>query len=281
DHADAVEVGWAVANQHGALQRRAYFAVLDSIGLGHVEHVLARGDVDLTAAEVDRVDAVLDRRDDLGRVVAARQHVGVGHAWHRHMRVAFASPVAGRLHVHQPRVLAVLHVTHEDAVLDQHGAVGGRAFVIDRERATALRHGAVVDHGHALGRNTLAHQAGERRCLLAIKVAFEPVPHSLVQHHAGPARTEHHIHLAGGRGDRGQIGEGLAHRFVDGLLPALGRDEAPEAFAPTISITARFLPIAFAGDYGHLPSHERPHIAVALAGAAQDLNHRPGGAKGD
>src|SRR5262249_43162907 len=276
DHADAVEVGWAVANQHGALQRRAYFAVLDSIGLGHVEHVLARGDVDLTAAEVDRVDAVLDRRDDLGRVVAARKHVGVGHAWHRHMRVAFASPVAGRLHVHQPRVLAVLHVTHEDAVLDQHGAVGGRAFVIDRERAAALRHGAVVDHGHALGGDALAHEAGKGGGPFAVEVAFEPVPDRLVQHHARPAGAEHDVHLASRRGYSGQGGERGAHRLVDGVLPAFARDEARKALAPAIAVTARFLAVAFTGHDRDVDAHERPHVAIALAVAAQDLDHLPG-----
>src|SRR5215468_1456700 len=56
DHADAIEVGRAIADQHGALERSTELAVLDAIGFGHVEHVLARGDVDLSAAEVDGVD---------------------------------------------------------------------------------------------------------------------------------------------------------------------------------------------------------------------------------
>src|SRR5262245_55488626 len=43
DHADAMQVGRPVADQHGALQRRADLAVLDLVGLGALEHVLARG----------------------------------------------------------------------------------------------------------------------------------------------------------------------------------------------------------------------------------------------
>src|SRR6478672_4446124 len=74
DHGDALEIGRSVADQHGALERRAELAVLDLEGLGDVEHVLARGDVDLAAAEVDAVHAVLHRRDDLGRIAVARRH---------------------------------------------------------------------------------------------------------------------------------------------------------------------------------------------------------------
>ena len=40
-------------------------------------------------------------------------------------------PLPVGLHVHQPRVLAILHVADENAVLDQHGAAGRRAFVVD------------------------------------------------------------------------------------------------------------------------------------------------------
>src|ERR1700729_3907502 len=53
DHRHPVQVGRAVADQHGALDRRADFAVLEPIGFRAFEHVLARGDVDLTAAEID------------------------------------------------------------------------------------------------------------------------------------------------------------------------------------------------------------------------------------
>ena len=167
------------------------------------------------------VDAVLHRRDDLGRIAVAGRHVGVGHARHRHVGVALAPAVAGRLHAHQPRVLAVLHVADQDAVLDQHGAVGRRAFVVDRERAAAALDRAVVDHGDALGRDLLAHQAGEGRGLLAVEVAFEAVADGFVQHHAGPARAEHDVHLAGRRRHRIEIEQRLAHRLVDGVLPVL------------------------------------------------------------
>src|SRR5271156_1704290 len=193
DHGDAVEVGRAVADQHRALDRGADLAVLDPVGLGALELVFARGDVDLPAAEAHGIDAVLDRGDDLGGVAAAGQHVGVGHARHRDVAVAFAAAIAGGAHLHQPRVLAILHVADQDAVLDQHAAAGGGTPVVDGERAAARRHGAVIDHGHALGRHLPAHQAGKGRGLLAVEVAFEAVAHGLVQHHAGPAGAEHHV----------------------------------------------------------------------------------------
>ena len=135
DHADAMQIGRPVADQHGALDRRADLAVLDLVGLGALEHVFARGDVDLAAAEVDGVKAVLHRGDDFLRVVRCRRACRCWScAASAHGR-GFAPAVAGRLHAHQPRVLPVLHVADKDAVLDQHGAVGRRALVVDRQRA--------------------------------------------------------------------------------------------------------------------------------------------------
>jgi hypothetical protein len=128
-----VQVGRPVADQHRALQRRTDLAIFDLVGLGALEHIFARGDVDLAPAKIGGVDAVFDRGDDFGGIAMARQHVGVRHARHRHMRITLAAAIAGRLHVHQPGILAVLHVADEDAVLDQHRTVGRRALVIDRQ----------------------------------------------------------------------------------------------------------------------------------------------------
>jgi hypothetical protein len=50
-----------------------------------------------------------------------------------------------------------------------------------------------------LARDALADQAGEGARLLAVEVAFQPVADRLVQQDAGPARAEHHGHLAGRR----------------------------------------------------------------------------------
>ena len=77
----------------------------------------------------------------------------------RHMGKAFAPAVSGRLHSHQPRILAILHVTDEDAVFDQDGAIGRSTFVIDRKRAAPLQHCAVIDDGDAFGRQRADPQA--------------------------------------------------------------------------------------------------------------------------
>src|SRR6266446_1033400 len=63
DQADTVEVSRTVADQHGALQGPAKLAAIDLVGLGDLKHVLARCDIDLAAAEIDGIDAVLDRGD--------------------------------------------------------------------------------------------------------------------------------------------------------------------------------------------------------------------------
>ena len=276
-----MQVGRPVADQHRALQGGAELAVLDLVGLGALEHVFARGDVDLAAAEIRGVDAVLHRGQNFCGIAAAGQHVGVGHARHRHVGIALAAAVAGGLHVHQPRVLAVLHVADQNAVLDQHGAVGRRALVVDGKRATPRGHGAVVDDGDALGRDLLAHQACEGRGLLAVEVAFEAMTDRLMQHHAGPAGAQHHVHLAGGGGDQFQVDQRLADRAVGGLAPRLGFDEARIALAAAITLAAALLPVALAGDHGNIDPHQRADVAIALAVGPQDLDHLPGGAQAD
>src|SRR5476649_2360080 len=120
DHADAGERLGARANQRRALDRLAELAVLDQVTLGDAEHELARDDVDLAAAEVGAVEALLDGGNDLLGILVAAQHEGVGHARHRRIGVALPSAVAGRLHTHQARIHAVLHQADQSAVLDQH-----------------------------------------------------------------------------------------------------------------------------------------------------------------
>ncbi len=96
------------------------------------------------------------------------------------------------------------------------------------------------------GGDLLAHQAGEGGRLLAVEVALEPVADRLVQHHAGPAGAEHHVHLAGRRRHRVEIDQRLAHRLVDRALPGLRRDEALIGFAAAVAVGAGFLAVAVA-----------------------------------
>src|SRR5580692_9987953 len=243
DHRHPVQVGRPVADQHGALDRRTDFAVLEPIGFRALEHVFARGDVDLAAAEIDGVDAVLHRGDDLARIAVAGQHVGVGHARHRHMGKAFAPAVARGLHAHQAGVLAVLHVADQSAVLDQHGAIGRRAFIVDRQRAAAQRHGAVIDDRYTFRSDLLPHQSGKRRSLLAVEVAFKAMPNSFMQHHAGPARAEHDVHLAGRCGHRFEIDQRAADRAIHSALPGVGGDEALITLAAAIAGAAALLAV--------------------------------------
>src|ERR1700730_4163606 len=197
------------------------------------------------------------------------------------MGIALPPAIAGRLHAHEARVLAVLHVANEDAVFDQHGAIGRRALIIDRERAAALCDGAVVHHRHALRCNTLPPQAGEGRSLLAVEVAFEAVAHRLVQHDARPTGPEHHVHLAGRGRDSLEIDQGLAHGIIGHALPGLGLEKTREALAAAIAVAAGFLAFAVAGDNRDVHPHERAHVAVAFTVGAQDLDHLPSRAEGD
>src|SRR5215475_14090000 len=106
-----------IADHHGALHRCADPSILDPVGFGALEHILARSDVHLSAAEIDRIDSILHRGDDLVRAVAAVEHIGIGHARHGHMCVALAAAIAGRAHVHEAGILSILHVAHKNTVL--------------------------------------------------------------------------------------------------------------------------------------------------------------------
>src|ERR1700722_12411047 len=195
------------------------------------------------------------------------------------MRIALAAAVAGWLHVHQPGILAVLHVANQNAVLDQHGAVGRGALVVDRQRASARSHGAVIDHGDALGCDLLAHQACERRGLLAVEIALEAVTDGFVQHHAGPAGTQHDVHFARRGGNRFEIDQRLADGAISSFAPRLGLDEAGIAFAAAITLATAFLAVALAGNDRNIDAHQRTDIAIALAIRPQDFHHLPGSAQ--
>src|SRR5262245_3074494 len=67
DHADAGERIGAIADQGCSLDRRTDLAVLDAISLGAGEHELARGDVDLTAAEGNGIEPAWHGGEDLAR----------------------------------------------------------------------------------------------------------------------------------------------------------------------------------------------------------------------
>ena len=47
------------------------------------------------------------------------------------MRVRFAPAIAGWRHAHQPCILPVLHIAHENAVFDQDSAIGRRTLIVD------------------------------------------------------------------------------------------------------------------------------------------------------
>src|SRR5208282_540161 len=176
DHRDASQYVGAIADKRGAFDGARHPAVLDQVGLARGEHKFAVGDIDLSAAEADCVQAVLDRLYYfLGRGFAV-EHEGVGHSGHRRMRKALAPAVAGGRHLHEPRVHAILEIAAQDSLFDQHGARSGRAFVINVQAAAPIGDGAVVDHRAKFARYLLADSIREGRHALAVEVAFQPWP---------------------------------------------------------------------------------------------------------
>ena len=129
-------------------------------------------------------------------IVLPRQHVGVGHARHGNVLIAFAASVAGVGQAHQLRRKFVAEISLQNSIFDQHGFLRRLAFVIHIQRPAPPRHGAVVDHRAFFAGHAFADQPGKCRRLLAIEVGFQPVADGLVQQNAGPSRTEHDFHVS-------------------------------------------------------------------------------------
>src|SRR6202142_135188 len=134
-----------------------------------------------SAAEINRVDAILYRTNNVSRIVLPRQHICVRHARHGNMFVAFAASVAGVGQAHQPGRKFVAEISLQNSVFDQHGFLRRLAFVIHIQRASAPWHRAVVDHGALFAGHSFADQAGEGRRFLAIKVCLQSMTYSLVE----------------------------------------------------------------------------------------------------
>ncbi len=101
------------------------------------------------------------------------------------MGVGLPAAITCRLHAHQTRILAVLHVALQDTVLDQYSSAGRRAFVVHSQRAPTIGNRAVVNDGHARRSDALAHETGERGRFLAVEVAFQSVADGFMQKNAG------------------------------------------------------------------------------------------------
>ena len=156
--------------------------------------------------------------DDVFGQVFAVQHVGVGHAGHGDGLVAFAAAAAGGGSAHEARGELVAEVALEDSVFDEDVFLGGRAFVIDVERAAAVGHGSVVDDGDLGAGDALADEAGEGGGLLAVEVGFETVTDGFVKQHSGPAGAEDDFHISSGSGDGVELQDRLARGFVGVML---------------------------------------------------------------
>src|SRR6478735_9618002 len=86
----------AVADQVAVAQRLGDLPVLDEVRLSHAEHKVTGRGVHAAAAEVGDVHAVVGTAHDVGGILRAVEHVGVGHPHHRQVHVALPPPVAAR-----------------------------------------------------------------------------------------------------------------------------------------------------------------------------------------
>ena len=135
------------------------------------------------------------------------------------MLVALPAAVAGPRPALLARPQEVVHVVGEDAVLDEHVALGEGALVVDGEGSPLLGHGAVVDQRDPRVGHPLADAAGEHRRALGHQVGLETVAAGLVEQHPAAPGPDHHRHGARRRRPGGQLQQrplgGLAGDVVD------------------------------------------------------------------
>ena len=89
-----------ISDQRGALDRLGNLAVPDPVGLGAGKDELSAGDIDLPAVEALGVNAILDPRDELIRIVLPAEHERIGHSRHGRVSIAFAAAIARRIDAH-------------------------------------------------------------------------------------------------------------------------------------------------------------------------------------
>ncbi|MCY1425150.1 hypothetical protein D9M71_409320 [compost metagenome] len=198
------------------------------------------------------------------------------------MRVRLAAPVAGDRHAHQPGVELVLHVALENAVLDQRGALGGRAFVIHAQRTAATFQGAIIDDGAQARGNLFAHVAAVGRAALAVEVTLQAMADCLMQQHAGPTRTEDHRQGAGRRRNRFQVDQSLAQGLTGKAHdPLVG--EIAVVGTPATAMATALTPTVLLDDHADVETHQRTHIRsqTAIGCGDQDALPDPGHAHGN
>ena len=129
-------------------------------------------------------------------MILAREHVGVGHARHGNVLVAFPASVPRIGNAHQPGRKLVAQIALQNSLFNQHRLLRGRAFIIHIQRSPTPRHRAVVHHGAFLAGHTLANQPRKCRRFLAVEIGFQSMSHGLMQKHSRPSRTKHDFHLS-------------------------------------------------------------------------------------
>ena len=102
------------------------------------------------------------------------------------MRIAFAAAIAGWGNAHEARIHPVLQIADQNAVLDQNGALGRCAFIINGQRTAAIGQSTIINNGDAGRGNTLANHACKGRGTLAVEVTLKAVTDSFMQQNAGP-----------------------------------------------------------------------------------------------
>src|SRR5438067_1328891 len=179
-----------------------------------------------TSPSRTRTDASRVLSDDLLRRLVAGREIRVRHARHRRVAETLPSSRPGTALSGELRVQVIVEVPLEHAVLDQHLALAGIAFVVDVDGAAAAGNSAVVDDGDELAGHIFPELSGEERRAFADEVGLEPVPDGFVEEDSAPSWRQPHRPRSRGRRHRAERRHGLPRRLTPDLLRGKILEEA-------------------------------------------------------
>ena len=110
-HGNALENLWPATNQGSPSDGASHPAVFNEKGLAGRKNKLSIRNIHLPPAEVNRINALLDRADDILGQGLPGQHEGIRHSGHRNMGITLTASIPCQWHSHQGGVQAILKIT--------------------------------------------------------------------------------------------------------------------------------------------------------------------------
>ena len=162
---------------------------------------------------------------------------------------------------HQAGTQFILHVTTQDALLDQHGILCRHTLIIHRQRTTTANKGGIIYNGAEGRSHLLPNQPAIVGAALAVEVTLQTVANCFMQQHTTPARRHHHRHAASRRRDRLKVDQCLAYRFADVFIGTVIFQEIMIVSTATATIAATLTAAIVLNNHTDVTAHHGSYIS--------------------